>query len=111
LRSLPSSSSLSANIPSNAAVFGEALVDMIWTVDAELDEVLADAKTALATCDEQGNAATGSAAAVPNKSRKTKQDAEKDKDSIQFIVKKLLVRCVVNYSSCLIKFPNRTLEY
>lgn len=42
LEGLPSSSS--SNSSANAALFGDILVDVIWSIDAELDEVLFDAK-------------------------------------------------------------------
>jgi len=64
---------------------------MIWAIDAELDELLADAKAALAACDEQLSAANGNVLAFLSKARKAKHDAERDKDTIQLIVKKLLV--------------------
>ena len=71
--------------------FGETLVDMIWAIDAELDELLADAKAALAACDEQSSAANGNVSAILSKARKAKHDTERDKDTIQLVVKKLLV--------------------
>jgi THO complex subunit 2 len=53
LDGLPSSSTLSTN-SSNVAPFGEIVVDMVWSIDAELDEILADTKVALANV-EQGS--------------------------------------------------------
>ena len=44
LDGLPSSSSASASNSCNAALFGEIVVDMVWSIDAELDEILADTK-------------------------------------------------------------------
>jgi len=44
LDGLPSSSSTSASNSCNAALFGEIVVDMVWSIDAELDEILADTK-------------------------------------------------------------------
>src|SRR5712672_140303 len=37
LDGLPSSSSTLASNPRNAALFGEIVVDMVWSIDAELD--------------------------------------------------------------------------
>ncbi len=44
LDGLPSSSSTLASNSCNAALFGEIVVDMVWSIDAELDEILADTK-------------------------------------------------------------------
>ena len=54
LDGLPSSSSASASKSSNAALFGEMIVDMVWSIDAELEEIQADAKVAIANM-EQGS--------------------------------------------------------
>jgi len=54
LDGLPSSSSTSSSNSSNIALFGEIVVDMVWSIDAELDEILADAKAAIANV-EQGS--------------------------------------------------------
>jgi THO complex subunit 2 len=54
LDGLPSSSSTSSSDSSNTALFGEIVVDMVWSIDAELDEILADAKVAIANV-EQGS--------------------------------------------------------
>lgn len=91
LNDLPSTSS---TISSNVTVFGEHLVDMMWSVDAELDEVLADSKIALATGGDQGVPNT-TVSALLSKAKKAKQNAELDKETIQVIVKKFLVRVFV----------------
>ncbi|RDB20480.1 THO complex subunit 2 [Hypsizygus marmoreus] len=100
LASLPSSSSSSAITSANAVIFGETLVDMIWSVDAELDEVLADTKVALTTCDNQEAAASSGVAALLSKTKKAKQNAENDKETIQVIVKKFLDLGIVNPDFC-----------
>lgn len=88
---LPSSSSVK---PSSAVAFGELLVDLLWTVDVELDDVHQDAKLALSNA-EQGNApvvAQGDdAAAVLARVAKTKQNAEADKATLAEIVRALVV--------------------
>ncbi|KAG6850048.1 hypothetical protein H0H93_001864, partial [Arthromyces matolae] len=66
------------------ATFGEILVDMIWSVDAQLDEVLSDAKAAQTVYAKQE--ATNNVASV----RKIEQNVEKDKDTVQFVVKRFL---------------------
>lgn len=85
LKDLPSTSSTTS---SHVTVFGEHLVDMLWSVDVELDEVLADSRAALATTG--GDSAALSA--LLSKAKKAKQNAELDKETVQVIVKKLLVR-------------------
>lgn len=65
---------------------------MIWSIDAELDEVLADAKAAMTSCNDEDAAVNSKISAVLPKVRKAKQDAEHDKETIQVIVKKFIVR-------------------
>lgn len=72
LNSLPSSSSSS----STAAIFGEHLIDIIWTIDAQLDEVLGELR----------------AQTQENANPKVKEAAEGDKEKLQATVRKLLVR-------------------
>ena len=50
---LRSSSSTSATKSSNLALFGEIVVDMVWSIDTELEEIQADAKVAIQSM-EQG---------------------------------------------------------
>lgn len=71
---------------------------MIWSVDAELDEVVADAKVALTTCGDQGAAATNNVSNLFSKARKAKQNAENDKETVQLIVKKFLVRQLLSFT-------------
>lgn len=93
LNDLPSTSSTSSTASSNASIFGEHLVDMIWSVDAELDEILVDATAALSTSEEA--TASNSVASLLAKTRVAKQNVEQDKDAIRAIVKKLLVRATI----------------
>jgi THO complex subunit 2 len=106
LNGLPSSSSKSP-IPSQiVSTFGEHLVDMIWAVDAELDEILADAKNTITNC---GDSTTGNVAAALSRAKKAKQNAENDKDIITHIVKQLVV-CFFKIGSCMrLTTTNRTL--
>ena len=62
-----------------ASTIGDQLVDMLWSVDAELQETLADATKAAS---EKADEATAKALA----------NAEKDRDTMVSLVKKLLVR-------------------
>ena len=106
LNTLPSMSSSSTNL--NAAIFGEHLVDLVWAVDAGLDEVLANARTTIAACGEQGSEQHQ---AILGKANKVNQNAEADKATIVSIVQKLLV--CVEFAACS-KFSNsvnRTLVF
>ncbi|KAK7061446.1 THO complex subunit 2 [Favolaschia claudopus] len=95
LNSLPSSSS---KPPQAASAFGEHLIDMIWAVDAELDEQLTDAQAAIKNC---GESPVGSLAAALSKAKKDKQNAESDKETITAIVKQLLEFGLVVSSFCI----------
>jgi len=61
---------------------------MIWSVDAVIDEVSNDAKVTLSA----GDSATPVSI---EKAKLTRQNAEKDKEGLQIIVKRLLV-CLVH---------------
>jgi THO complex subunit 2 len=65
---------------------------MIWSVDTELDELLNEARAASAVSADQSTLSTKDLAAIISKARKAQQNAENDKQRIQAIVKKLLVR-------------------
>lgn len=84
---LPSTSSSNTN--SNVATFGEHFVDLVWAVDAGLDEAILDAKAAMAACGDQN---TDQQQTTLVRVNKVKQNAETDKATIVQIVKKLLVR-------------------
>lgn len=87
LNDIPSSSSG----PSTA--FGEHLVDIIWTVDAQLDEILVDARTSLSAISDSDQSSSSSAIVSQLSAiKKAKQAAEGDKEKMQVLVKKLLVR-------------------
>ena len=53
LDGLPSSSSVSTGSSSHAAIFGEIITDMMWSVDAELEEIAGEAKAVVANCGDQ----------------------------------------------------------
>jgi hypothetical protein len=99
LNGLPSSSSKPPVPSPMVSIFGEHLVDMIWAVDAELDEILGDAKTAITNC---GESSAGHLAAALSRAKKAKQNAENDKEILTQIVKQLLVchllRCMLHRS-------------
>lgn len=83
LLSLPSSSAQSRHARSSSFL-GELLVDIVWSLDAQLDELVSDAKTIIAT--EQ----TVDAGDL-HKATVVKQIAEQDKELLAAVVKRLLV--------------------
>ncbi|KAK7060210.1 THO2 plays a role in transcriptional elongation [Paramarasmius palmivorus] len=103
---LPSSSSSSSTRSSNISVFGEHLVDIVWSLDAGLDEVLVEAKTVVTACEQNG----GDMNATLAKAAKVKQQAEADKSTICSIVKKLLELGILNPTFCRERLDSATLE-
>ena len=92
LHALPSSSQ---DAPSPAAtVLGELLMDSMWSVDSQLDEVIADSKALIAAQSErereQVNGRLDESGAVLNRDAATK-----DKGTLLEVVRLLLVRLVV----------------
>lgn len=72
---------------------------MIWALDAELEEVVVDAKAAITNCGDQAAAAKDTKdpsakdrSVIFNRAVKSKQNAEHDKEMVTVVVKKLLVR-------------------
>lgn len=91
LESLPSPSSSKSP---NAAAFGELVVDLIWTIDAELDDIQQDSKMSLANA-EQGKTTVAEGvdiAVVLARIAQTKQKAEADKEALAGLLKVLVVR-------------------
>lgn len=91
LKELPSSSSSN----SNATIFGEHLVDMIWSLDLELEELYGDFKSL-----PGGNAGEQGAQVADDtqsKAIKSKRNIENDKETIAVIVKQLLV-CSIHFA-------------
>lgn len=88
-QALPSSSSgegLSKS--SEAQQLAEIVVDSLWTLDAELDDVVSDAKVAIAAHSE----AAGTEEQPAARALKLKMQAEKDKETLGCILRQLLVR-------------------
>jgi len=104
LLSLPSTSLSSPKVPSPALIFGDHLVDMIWSVDLQLDELLNEARTASTASGEQGNLSSKDVAALISKAKRAQQNAENDKQRIPVIVKKLLV-CPLGFLASNIPMP------
>lgn len=84
LVSLPSSSVQSRPIRSDT-FFGELLVDIVWSLDAQLDELVTDAKAIIAAAEQTTEASD------LRKATGIKQTAEKDKEFLVEVVKRLLV--------------------
>lgn len=102
LEGLPSSSSDVDKKPANLVLFGELLVDVVWAVDSELDDILADARLHIGASESSGgNAASGNApmteesSETVQKANEARRVAEADKDCLADIVKKLLVRYLI----------------
>ncbi|EGO01596.1 hypothetical protein SERLA73DRAFT_49063 [Serpula lacrymans var. lacrymans S7.3] len=96
LNALPSSSSPSQSIKSShAALFGEILVDIVWSIDTQLDELHADAKVAVTVAEQLADRSL-----VPNKTSKAKQNVEKDKETLCDLVKRFLSFGILDSSVC-----------
>lgn len=95
---LPSSSSTASSSP-NAVPFSQLLVDVVWSVDAELEDIISDAKSALAEEQKGADSSKSFDRDAVAKGLHTKQSAEEDKETLVGVVRRLLVR--VNLSSML----------
>jgi hypothetical protein len=93
LQALPSSSH---DVPSPAATaLGELLIDTMWSIDLQLDEVIADSKVAIAAQserekeheEEQVNGRPDGPNAI-----QSRDAATRDKSTLQELVRLLLVR-------------------
>ncbi|CAA7260264.1 unnamed protein product [Cyclocybe aegerita] len=100
LSNLPSSSTVSPKVSPQAVIFGDYLVDMIWAVDTELDEMLNEARVASTASGEQGKLTSREVAILIAKAKKAQQNAESDKQRIPVIVKKLLECRVITVEHC-----------
>lgn len=96
LLSLPSSSAQGGRSTNNDA-YGEMFVDLIWSLDAHLDELLADSKAILATPDPPP--AGQEFKDVPGVSQ-TKQALEQDKEILTDIVRKFLSANIIDIALC-----------
>lgn len=98
LNELPSSSSVSTERPRHLVLFGELLVDLIWSLDGDLDEVIADAKAASSNhAGEDPNERDGRDSAV--KAEAARKVAETDKETLAELLKMLLVRVLSQCSN------------
>ncbi|KAJ3795196.1 transcription factor/nuclear export subunit protein 2-domain-containing protein [Lentinula aff. detonsa] len=107
LDNLPSTSS--SNTSSNVAIFGEYLVDLIWAVDAELDEILADRNVTIPSSSYDGQN-PDKPPTINAKANKVKENAGADKATVVSIVKKLLDLGVLNPNICRERLDTAILE-
>ena len=87
---LPSSSSPSTERSRSVVLFGELLVDNIWAIDGELDEIISDAKGVAANGASNADKETSSEA---KKAAGVQKTAESDKQTLSSLVKLLRVSC------------------
>ncbi|KAG6378421.1 transcription factor/nuclear export subunit protein 2-domain-containing protein [Boletus reticuloceps] len=93
LVSLPSSSVQSRPMQSDT-LFGELLVDIVWSLDAQLDELVTDAKATITNVEQ-----TTSASDL-HKATGIKQTAEQDKELLVDVVKRLLLAGIIDVAVC-----------
>ncbi|KIK99679.1 hypothetical protein PAXRUDRAFT_822444 [Paxillus rubicundulus Ve08.2h10] len=96
LTSLPSSSTQSGRPPSNS-LLGELLVDIVWSLDAKLDELIADAKAVMAASEQVSD--SQKLRDLP-KAAQIKLTAEQDKALLTDVVKRLLFAGVIDVFVC-----------
>ncbi|KAH9943361.1 transcription factor/nuclear export subunit protein 2-domain-containing protein [Epithele typhae] len=94
LEHLPSSSTGKDKNPSIAAI-GDVLVDIIWSIDGELEEILLDAKNMATAADQDTLSPTTVAQAVTSK-----ENAESDKATLVSLLRRFLVIGVVDPNIC-----------
>ncbi|KAH8118538.1 transcription factor/nuclear export subunit protein 2-domain-containing protein [Phellopilus nigrolimitatus] len=101
LANLPSTSSVSAERSHNLVLFGELLVDLIWAVDSELDEIIADARIATSSgagsSENEKMKETAEGKANADQAKKT---AESDKETVADFLRRLLNVGVVEPLTC-----------
>jgi len=89
LKELPSSASTVKSY--NVILFGELLVDLIWAIDSELEEVLIDIKSVVPSGNASTNANDPSKQEVIAKASKTRELIEKDRLTLSEILRGLVV--------------------
>ncbi|KAI6151770.1 transcription factor/nuclear export subunit protein 2-domain-containing protein [Pisolithus tinctorius] len=96
LLSLPSSSAQRGRSTNNDA-YGEMFVDLIWSIDAHLDELLTDSKTVLAAPDPPP---AGQESKDASRASQTKQSLEHDKEILTDIVRRFLSANIIDIALC-----------
>ena len=91
LLGLPSSSQVAS--PPAATALGELLIDAVWSIDSQLDDVIADSKAAVAAQSEKGKENELANGQSDDSGALLSRDAAmKDKGTLLEVVKLLLVR-------------------
>ena len=89
LETLPSTSSAGSERSHDLVRFGELLVDLIWAVDSELDEIVMDAKALLSP---EKKAESGDHEAEKAQTAEHAQKmSESDKDTLSLLLRNLVV--------------------
>ncbi|KAG1756059.1 transcription factor/nuclear export subunit protein 2-domain-containing protein [Suillus lakei] len=106
LLALPSSSAARAGPPVQNVIFGEILVDVLWSTDAQLDEFLADAKSALVGSEQVSgdqqvkDAPKKDITDSAGKAARLRHFVEQDKETLSELVKRLLFTGIVDLAVC-----------
>ncbi|KAL4082005.1 transcription factor/nuclear export subunit protein 2-domain-containing protein [Scleroderma yunnanense] len=96
LLSLPSSS-VQRGRSTNNDIYAELLVDLIWSADAHLDELLADSKVPLAVSDPEP---ANQESKDTTRGSQTRQAVEQDKELLTDIVRRLLSANIIGVALC-----------
>jgi THO complex subunit 2 len=114
LLALPSSSAR-VGPPVQNIVFGEILVDVLWSTDAQLDEFLADAKSALVGSEQASGGQQVKDAPKKDitdgagKAAQLRHFVEQDKETLSELVKRLLVSISTQFYNILNLSTNSSL--
>ncbi|KAG1857214.1 transcription factor/nuclear export subunit protein 2-domain-containing protein [Suillus tomentosus] len=106
LLALPSSSSARAGPPVQSIVFGEILVDVLWSTDAQLDEFLSDAKSTLVNSEQASggqqvkDSPNKDTTDVAENAAQLRHSVEQDKETLSELVKRLLFTGIVDLAVC-----------
>jgi THO complex subunit 2 len=101
--------------PVQNIVFGEILVDVLWSTDAQLDEFLADAKSALVGSEQASGGQQVKDAPKKDitdgagKAAQLRHFVEQDKETLSELVKRLLVSTSTQFYNILNLSTNSSL--
>lgn len=106
LHALPSSSSQdgATTKSTQALALAELLVDLLWTVDARLDDIISDAKAIAAANQPDGEVVKNQPSEFVVTALKLKENAEKDKEVLADVLRRLLVRPPLLLFFCRLEF-------
>ncbi|KAI5124799.1 hypothetical protein M0805_005432 [Coniferiporia weirii] len=102
LDNLPSTSTASTERSRNLVLFGELIVDLVWAVDAELDELISDARVSSGggVSSSGGDVNESDVAQAKMKTERAKKVAEGDKEILADFLKRLLIAGIVESPTC-----------